>query len=138
MTPKFDIGQAIGFGWTKTKEHFLKFSGICLIYIFLQTMTKAGGFTKAPLIQLCLSFVAVVAVYFTFVAHVGIIRISLAVVDGKSFKISDICEQNQQHLLRYVLAGIVRLLIILVGFLLLIIPGFILLYKYICSRHILS
>ena len=61
---------------------------------------------------------------------IGVIRISLKLVDGKKPELNDLYSAKAEEFIRYVIGGLLYGLIVIAGYILLIIPGVIFTIKY--------
>ena len=125
----FSISEAIGFGWQKVKENFLFFALLLLATIIIPGLVS---FLQALLNNDTWFYTMAFSVFSWIVSMIismGVIRITLRLVDGKSYKIEDLFSVSNQ-LLQYILGSLLYGTLIFVGFLLLIVPGVIFAVKY--------
>ena len=125
---KFPFGEAVKFGWQKTKENFWLLVAVTLIWIVINGMFNyfAKNFEKTmPLayliIQVCSNLVSMMIT-------LGVTKIGLKVYSGEKFDISEMFG-SYRWLLKYFLASLLYLLAVLVGLILLIVPGIILMVR---------
>jgi len=125
---KFPFGEAVKFGWQKTKENFWSLIAVTLIWIVVNSMFSYSvkSFEKTMpalsfIINLCSTLV-------NMLMTLGITKIGLKVYAGEKFEVSELFE-SYRLFLNYLLASILYFLAVAVGFLLLIVPGIILIIR---------
>lgn len=126
---KFSIGKEISYGWETAKAHLPFFVVIILITgivnfapnILVQNMQK-----DVPVLSGLLSLVLWVV---SMLVSLGLIKITLKIIDNKKTEIVDLFNGYPQ-LLNFVVASIIYSIIVVVGLILLIVPGIIFSIKY--------
>lgn len=132
-------GEAIRFGWKTLKENtgFLLgviglYIGVQIVFAIIQTMLDTGADTRsADMISMGAAWwiVYIVSLVVSLLMGIGLLKISLAFVDGKKPEFSELFSQTK-YLARFLGVYIAYGLIVFVGFLLLIIPGIYWALKY--------
>lgn len=120
----FSKKEAIDFGFESAKKNFRYFVSVSLlvlvIYILLQGYEKIVLFQHVP----PLYFVVTILVWiFDVIISMGIIKITLAILDKKNPRVLDVF--YTKPIINYIIVSIIRSLIVLVGFIFFIIPGII-------------
>lgn len=128
---KFTLGEALGFGWQKTKDNLLFLASLVLITLFISWL---GGYISGTIAKNSGSTVIsnIIMLGFNIIGMVitlGITKISLNIVDGKPTSYSDLLSQLDKFW-KYLLGTILYSLIVIAGFILLIVPGIIWSIKY--------
>lgn len=130
MRRNFSIGEAISYGWKKTKEQF-KFLALTLI-IFVALTSLPGIFADffrnngSPF----LAFIASLAGWvLQLTVSLGIVFVMLKIVEGKKAFYKDLFAKVNLFL-PFLFGSILSSIIIVVGFFLLIIPGIYLALKF--------
>ncbi len=131
MPPKFSAREAIQFSWNKVAADVWKFVGLSAVFFALQIFPVF--LAKIPIIATLAKLASMILLY---IYYMGITRIAIGVVDGKSFRVMDVFQTNMEVFLRYIGAVIIFTLIMISGFLLLIIPGLIWSYKYFFAPYL--
>jgi uncharacterized membrane protein len=119
---KFDIGEAIRFGWNTVRANLGLFLGLAAI-LFVVT----GG--AGSILHLVPGVGGVVSWLLSLILMMGLIRIVLKFVDGGAGSFNDLFA-NFDMLLDYVGASILYALIVIGGLCLLIFPGVIWAIKF--------
>lgn len=118
----FSIGEAFGFGWSKTKSNLIFLIGLVLIIgvinAFPGVVVSAGGKDAVALAFV----VRIIGWVLQMIVTLGSLAVMLALVDGKKPSYEDLWT-NVSKVLNYIVAGILYGVIVVVGLILLIIPG---------------
>jgi uncharacterized membrane protein len=118
----FSTKEALAFGWKITKENFWFLAGLCVIIFvvnYLPAVIVQVLGIKDSFGETIVSIVGwVVAAFF----QVGILKITLELVDGRKPSYSLLVNQKQ-FLVTYLVATILVGLAVTVGMILLIVPG---------------
>lgn len=132
----FSITEALRFGWQVKRQNFWFFVAVILIYWIVIFLPYPIGvliiniFKGNLVIQSITSILAQVAsAVLAAITGVGIIKISLKLVDQQEIAIKDLFSCYPLFL-KYLLGLILYQLIVLVGLILLIVPGIIWFIKY--------
>lgn len=117
----FSISEALAFGWETFKKNV---SFFVIVLVVLAVVQGVGAyislfFKEEPMLGLVLNLVFVFA---SMIVSLGVMRMTLDLVDGKKPNFNDFYQQYPL-LLKYIGTGIIQGLIVFAGFLLLIIPG---------------
>lgn len=125
----FRIGDAIKYGWGKTKAHFLflwmVLGIVCGVAIFLNIFAKAVG--EHSFLG---SAVSLGATVLGIILQIGLIRIYLDLIDQDKEDHLDTLFSQTGLFWRYLGASILYYAVVVVGFILLIIPGIYFSLKY--------
>jgi uncharacterized membrane protein len=126
--PRFVKKEAITFAFNIAKQNILFFLGIFVVWAFITIASSAiqGSINRSGSFLLSFLFSLVMWVI-NSIFSMGVINITLKFVDKKKPSLKDL--YYTQKLFNYILASILRGLIILGGFILLIVPGIILAVK---------
>jgi uncharacterized membrane protein len=111
MTHKdFTYRELLAFGWEKTKEHYWFLLGVAFLFLVI-----SGATMIFPIINSIVSLLLTVAV----------ISVTFVIVDGHVPKFHDMLKPFATYKVAWhaILATLLSLVIIIVGFLLLILPG---------------
>jgi uncharacterized membrane protein len=119
---KFDIGEAIRFGWNTVRANLGLFLGLAAI-LFVVTGGVGGILHLVP------GLGGIVSWLLSLVVMMGLIRIVLKFVDGGAGSFNDLFA-NFDMLLDYIGASILYALIVIGGLCLLIFPGIIWAIKF--------
>ncbi len=132
---EFSKKQAVKFGFTLTRKHFLFFLEIFIIVVFFTALSSSLRFIINSQKELVLYLAAyLILAVINYVIGIGLIKISLEFVDGKKPKFLALF--YYKPIVKYILASAVQGIIILLGFILLIIPGVILAIRLQYSRYL--
>ena len=144
---QFSIKEALSFGWETFKKYPWFLIGVTLIvgvipYVIqyllqlpFQTAEQAGfNFGSSydpneswnPLMLIGTLASSLVSAYLT----IGVIRISLKLLDSKKPEFADLYSAKAEEFIRYLIGSLLYGLIVIAGFILLIIPGIIFSLKY--------
>ena len=121
---KFSRGEALSFGWQKTKENLPFFLGLIAVagVIYYLPLIIADRFKdSAKLLYVVISLASVVV---NWIFQLGMIRIALKFCDVRKAKISDLFAESRL-LFKFIGATFLYLLIVMGGLILLIVPGII-------------
>ena len=127
---KFEVGDAIRFGWETTKAN------LSLVVILTLVAAVATGIPIAiaqgfgPGGPVLAALFGPIGAIVSLVVSVGAIRISLRLHDGGSASVRDLFAVDGTLFWRYFLASILYELIVAVGLILLIVPGVIFSVRY--------
>ncbi|MDO8565906.1 MAG: hypothetical protein Q7S04_01835 [Candidatus Moranbacteria bacterium] len=125
----FRIGEAIKYGWGKTKAHFLflwmVLGIVCGVAIFLNILSKAVGENS-----FLGSAVSLGATVLGIILQIGLIRIYIDLIDQDKEDHLDTLFSQTGLFWRYLGASILYYAVVVVGFILLIIPGIYFSLKY--------
>ena len=121
---KVNIGQAVSFGWEKTKANFWLMVGIALVLMVIG-IVPGMIFTKSFVLGSNLLTWILGSIF-----GVGLIKILLKIYDNKPVAIEDFFSLTMNQFLDYLLASLMLIVITFVGLILLIIPGIIFSLKY--------
>jgi hypothetical protein len=130
-TRTFEIGDAIRFGWEKTKAN------LNLVVVLALAAALATGIPSAIAQGLKDSAPALSGLFnlagsvISLIVGVGATRISLRLHDGGTAAVRDLFTVEGPLLWRYFLASLLYALIVAVGTILLVIPGIIFAVRYI-------
>jgi len=126
---RLSIGSAIDFGWEQTKKHFWFLALVVVITMVIGYLPGIVGdaFDEDMLPMIVIVFL-VIGAFFMWIAQmlvsVGLVRISLSLVDGKKPKLG-ILFDNFGYFLNYLAASILYGLATLGGLLFFVVPGII-------------
>ncbi|KAA3661034.1 MAG: DUF975 family protein [Calditrichaeota bacterium] len=126
--PLFSPGEAINYGWQKTKEHIAFMLAAMILVIVIHA---ALAFAQVALEdEIFLVFLMMVAgLVIGTVIEMGFFKIALKVYDGQEPDFNDLIA-NFHLFLYYFAAGLLYGVMVLVGVLLFIIPGIILAIQF--------
>lgn len=127
---EFSIGDALEYGWNTMKTNFGFFIGIIIvswIVTGIPTFIALILQEDAPAFSLLFRLVSIVM---STIIHIGIIRIALKFVDGKTPEFNDLFNSFKGYFWRYIGASILFGLIVAGGTFLLIVPGIIWAIKF--------
>lgn len=120
----FSKKEAIDFGFKTAKENIIFFIGLFVIWAVITILTSSIQSTLTAGRQPLISFLFTLITWIiNSVVSMGLVNITLKFVDNKKPDFKDIYYVTK--LFNYILASVIRSLIVLVGFVLLIIPGII-------------
>lgn len=142
----FSIKEALNFGWETFKKFPWFLIGVTLIvgitpYVvqyllqlpFSNGEVNLGGSYNPnrnqewnPMMLIGTIASSLLSAYLT----IGVIRISLKLIDGKKPSFNDLYSAKAEEFIRYVLGSLLYGLIVIAGYILLIIPGIIFSIKY--------
>ena len=125
---KFPFGQAVKFGWQKTKENFWGLIAVTVICIAISGILNYSINNFEKTMPLTSFFINLCAMAVSMIMTLGIIKIGLKVYAGEKFDVSEIFG-SYRFFLKYFLATIIYFLAVLVGLVLLIVPGIILIIR---------
>ncbi len=117
--PRFSAGEAISYGWDAFKANAGPL--VVTILVILVTNTLLGWL--APNNTVLMVAWSVLQVFVSLLLGLGIIRVALAVLDGRTPYVNDLI--STQGLLPYVIATLLFSVIVTIGLILCIIPGLI-------------
>ncbi len=132
---RFSISEAVSIGWVLTKKNFWFLIGVAVIVwavSFVPHILKGNIETSLKGSQAVLSIVTAILFWvLRTVVDLGVIRITLELIDGKKPKFSDLFSQKNLDLFwRYLGASLLFGLMVVIGFILFIIPGIYLSLKF--------
>jgi len=130
-TKTFEVGDAIRFGWEKTKANLNLVVVLTLVAALATGLPSAiarGLQDSAPALAGLFNLAGTVI---SLIIGVGATRISLRLHDGGTAAVRDLFAVEGPLLWRYVLASLLYVLIVAVGTVLLVIPGIIFAVRYI-------
>lgn len=128
---KFDVGDAIRFGWETTKANLNLVVVLTLVAALATGVPSAIAEGFDPGSPVLAALFRLIGVIVSLVVSIGAIRISLRLHDGGSATVRDLFAVDGPLFWRYFLASILYSLIVTVGLVLLIIPGVILSVRYV-------
>ncbi|HYM65046.1 MAG TPA: YciC family protein [Candidatus Sulfotelmatobacter sp.] len=135
-TPNFVKKEAIKFGFEVAKKNVVFFLGVFVIWAIVTFISSAIQGSLNANKQFLVSFLFSLFMWVVnAVISMGIINITLMLVDKKKPKLQDI--YYKKKIFNYILASIIRGVILVVGFLLLIIPGIIFAIKLQYSEYLI-
>lgn len=129
METKFTSGEAISFGWEKMKKHFWFFVGLLILVFLIQAIPSGISNHFKDEIALLVALIGILAWVLQLIVKMGMIRISLDIVDKDKAEIKTLFSQTNIFF-RFLFGSILYGLIVSVGFFLLIVPGIIWAIKY--------
>jgi len=120
---QFSKKEAVKFGFETAKSNLLFFIKLLIIVFFVSVVVSAlrGGTQKSAMAYLLLTIIQYLV---NVIIGIGLIRISLELVDKLKPKIRDLF--YYKPIVEYILASIISGIVVIVGLILLIIPGIIL------------
>ncbi|MDD5567400.1 MAG: DUF975 family protein [Patescibacteria group bacterium] len=128
---KFTIGEAVNFGWNKTKEN----AGL-LIVVVLITMAVGGFGTLFSRSGAAVYFINLVVWVVGLFIGIGVIKIMLKIYDGQKPELN-LLWSGGPVFVNYLLGSILVSLIVLGGLILLVIPGIIWSIKYSMTTYLI-
>lgn len=132
----FSKKEAIKFGFRAAKNNITFFLAVFVIWAVLTIVSQGIQTSLNAEKQFVASFLVSIIIWIvTSIISMGIINICLKFVDGKKPKLKDIYYTNK--LFNFILASIIRSVIIIVGFILFIIPGIIFSIKLQYSEYLI-
>lgn len=135
-TKHFVKKEAINFGFKIAKENVFFFLSVFVVWAFVTIGSKTIQNSLNSERQLFLSFIFSILMWIVgSIVSMGIISISLKFVDGKKPVLKNIL--YTKNLFNFLLASIVRTVIIVAGFILLIVPGIIFAIKLQYSEYLI-
>ena len=141
MEGKFSKAEALRFGWESLKTHLVFLMGLMLLILGMNALPELGRWQTLEAAPLLALFWTISGYLIQMATQMGLIRISLILVDGRRPGYGELFGDLRQFS-RYLAANLLFLLIILVGLLLLVFPGIIWSIKYqfapflIVDRHL--
>lgn len=131
---RFTIGQALARGWETYKKNLGLLILVMLAFAAIHIADGIFGYAVDPVTGQSEGFVAVslFVVLLNIVMSIGMLTISLALIDSKkaSFEMLFLSIKQLKKFFFYILVNILYFLIILGGLILLIVPGIIWALKY--------
>lgn len=129
----FSKKEAFGVGWRATKDNFGFFLKIVfvlgILYLALPFVIEWTFGQNSPNKSAVLNLIAsLVTYFFQIVVSIGLVRVTLKIVDGQKPNLSDLV--IVEHIGKYIWAGFLYGLIVIGGTILLIVPGVIWSLKY--------
>lgn len=124
----FSKKDAISFGWEQAKRNWKFFLLIGAAYLLIQLLpgipAMLSGQSHSAVGTLLTLILSIIGWVLKILMGLGFLKISLAIIDKKSFQFSDLFN-NYQYFWRSLAASAVYGLAIFVGIILLIVPGII-------------
>ncbi len=120
---KFQIGQALAWGWAKTKANFWLMVGVALLLVII-------GLVPGLLLNRTIWSSNLLTWVLGSLVGVGLIKIVLKIYEGKAASFNDFFSLTLNQFLDYLLASLMLMVITFIGFILLIVPGIIFCLKY--------
>lgn len=127
---KFSYGEAIKFGWEKTKKHFWFFAGLMVLQGVVGNLPQVTNSATTVVLLAVISFIL------NALLQLAIIKAALLVVDGNSVTYAN-AFLSRSLFWPYVAASVMFGLASVVGFLLLIIPGVIINLSWMFYAYVL-
>ncbi len=128
--------EAIDFGFNIAKKNILFFIGIFVIWILVSFISSSIQNGLSSQKQYFFSFLfGLVAWVATSILSMGIINVMLEFVDGKKPELKDL--YYKKKVFNFILASILRPLIVIAGLILFIIPGVIFAIKFQFSEYLI-
>ncbi|MCL6096201.1 MAG: glycerophosphoryl diester phosphodiesterase membrane domain-containing protein [Patescibacteria group bacterium] len=121
--PHFSKKEAISFGFKLAKENIVFFIGLFVIVVFISLLSTAIQTSLASQQPFTGIIVYVLFWIVNIIISMGLIRISLELIDKKKPKFLDLF--HTKSLVDFIFGTIIRSVITIIGFILLIIPGII-------------
>ena len=126
----FSISEALNLGFDKAKSNFFYFFVLFLILISVYILFVIIQFSLTSIVGKNYAAVSwIINWILGSVVALGIINITLKVLDGKKPAYKEIFFTNWRLLFVYIVASFLRQVVVIVGFICLIIPGIILSIK---------
>lgn len=125
---KFPFGEAVKFGWQKTKENFWSLIAVTVIWILVGSMFSytVKSFEKtAPVLSFIINLCSTLV---SMIMTLGVTKIGLKIYAGEKFEVSELFE-NYRLFPKYLIASLFYFLAVLGGLVLLIVPGIILIIR---------
>ena len=129
MGEKFSKLEALRFGWQAMKANLGFWVGLMLLVLGMNALPELGRWQTQETAPLLALFWTVSGYLIQMATQMGLIRISLILLDGRRPRYSELFGDLVQFF-RYIVGNLLFVLIILVGVLLLIIPGILWSIKY--------
>lgn len=126
---KFSVDEIVSFGWEKMKEHFWFFVGILILTWVVQSFFSGIANVFEKKVFALFVILTLLAWVIQAIVKMGLIRISLNIVDGKQATFNDLFA-DINLLGNFILGSILYGLIVLGGLILLIVPGIVWAIKY--------
>ena len=127
----FDVGDAIRFGWEKTKANLNLVVMLTLVVLLAEAVPSViaegvgrGSPGLAALFQIAGAIISLVV-------GIGATRVSLRLHDGGTATVGDLFAVDGPLLWRYFLASLLYCVVVAVGLILLIVPGIIFSVRYV-------
>ena len=124
MPKKFDISEAVQFGWDTTKSNIGFFIGLLIVMGLIEYVPDIIAVIieeDAPILSI---IIQIASFALSMIIGMGLIKICLRFCDGEKGEFSDLFSCYPLFF-NYLIGSILYWLIILVGLILLIIPGII-------------
>jgi uncharacterized membrane protein len=118
---KFSIEEAIMFGWETVKKNFTFFIGLFII-VFLIRIVASFVFSSIKEKDIFYWLLYSLDIVLSMIISLGLIRVFLNFIDDTKSEIKDLFSQYRLFF-NYLIAYLVYLFIIFLGFVFLIIPG---------------
>ena len=122
--PRFSMGDAIDFGWNTMKSNIGFFIGVLLVAFVIEMIPEAIAQATRENAPNASALVSIISMLVQMVITMGIVRISLRFCDDEKAEFADLFNCTPL-LLKYFVASLLYMLIVLCGMLLLIVPGII-------------
>jgi uncharacterized membrane protein len=120
----FSKKEAISFGFETAKKNIVFFLGIFVIWAVITILSSSIQNSLNANKQVLISFIFNLFIWVVnSIISLGIVNVCLKFIDGKKPELKDIYYTTK--LFNYILASLIRTLIIIVGLLFFIIPGII-------------
>ncbi|MBI5583349.1 MAG: hypothetical protein HY892_05970 [Deltaproteobacteria bacterium] len=129
MSDTFSKLEALKFGWQALKTHLVFLASLMALILVLNLLPEVGRWQtleKAPPLAL---FWTVAGYLIQMATQMGLIRISLKLVDGKQPRYRELFE-DLATFGRYLVVNLLFVLLIVAGLLLLVVPGIVWSVKY--------
>jgi len=123
-TPRFSIGDAIGFGWDTMKANIGFFIGVLLVAFVIEIIPEAVAQATREDAPAASALASLVSMIVQMAITMGIIRISLRFCDDENAEFADLFNCFPL-LLKYLVGSILYMLIVVGGLILLVVPGII-------------
>lgn len=132
----FSKKEAIKFGWDVAKKNILFFLAVGVVWAFITIISQALQTSLNSENQFLASFLVSIVMWIVgSIISMGVIYISLQFVDKKKPEVKDVF--YTKNLFNFILASIMKMIIIVFGYLLLIIPGIIFSIKLQYSEYLI-
>lgn len=132
----FSKKEAIDFGFKTAKKNILFFLSVFVVWAMVTVISSALQNSLNVNRQPFLSFIfSILTWVVSSIIAMGIINISLKFVEGKTPKLKDI--YYTKNLFNFILASVIRAIIIFAGLILFIIPGIIFSIKLQYSQYLI-
>ena len=129
MNGSFSKTEALKFGWQALKNHLLFLAGLMALILMLNLLPEVGRWQTLERAPTLAFFWAVAGYLIQMATQMGLIRISLKLVDGKQPRYGELFE-DLATFGRYLAVNLLFVLIIMAGLLLLVLPGIVWSVKY--------